>query len=111
MMNQVRYKATFELETTSEAAATEFAIGHLKERGYSVTAPNAKWETVGEFNKRLGISKQGVRRALKRAGCPHVIIQLSDGKGPGGKRITGICSNSEFEAFLLKRKNTHNPAV
>jgi hypothetical protein len=99
-------KVTIEIEAAKEAAVTEFAIKFLRDRGYSVTPPNEQWETAREFNQRVGVGKTAIRRALKRPGCPNVFINW--GRHFREKRIVGICSNADFDAFVkrFKRRKT-----
>jgi hypothetical protein len=98
-------RLTLSVKAGSESVLTEFCIAHLRERGYAVTAPNEKWETPSEFNRRLEIGYELIHRTLKRPGCPAVLIEYGPGRGPHNRRILGICSNPAFEAFVLQNKN------
>jgi hypothetical protein len=104
------FTLTLTVKAGGEQVVTDYCVAHLRERGYSVTAPGEKWETAAQFNKRLGICWQGIHRALKRPGCPNVLIKYGPGRGPGGKRIAGICSNPAFDAFVTRHKtgNQHS---
>lgn len=82
----------------SETAVTAFCILHLKERGYHVSSPNEKWETITDFRRRLGIHSETVRKALADPLCPQVQVHR------GEKRIIELVSNPAFESFCLRNK-------
>jgi hypothetical protein len=98
------FELTLTVKAGGEEIVTQYCIDHLRERGYAVTAPGEKWETASEFNKRLGICWEGIHRALKRPGCPGVLIDWTSGRGPNNRRIRGICSNPAFDAFVVRHK-------
>ena len=104
MIGEIRFKFEALTEAAVEAAFTDAAIHHLTKMGYAVTPPNENWETMLSFNRRLGLHYSDFHRALKQPGCPNVRIHRTAGRGPGNRRISHICSNPAFEAFILKNK-------
>ena len=77
----------------------KWAIAHLKERGFSVRAPD-QWETAGEFCRRLQIHNETLRRNAERSDKPHVVIQ----RGAVSGKIVAILSNPDFDAFVVRNK-------
>jgi hypothetical protein len=103
MMSDSPFSLTLTVKAGGEQVVTDYCIAHLRERGYHIAAPNENWETAREFNKRLDVCAAAIHRALRREGCPNVLIHFGAGKGKEG-RIMGICSNPAFEAFLKRHK-------
>lgn len=109
-MNPVEVRVRFVVGETSDlsAEATDklreaWAINFLRGRGFNVTAPGAKWETPTEFRTRHKIGWEGIHRALKRPGCPNVVIKWSASRLR--PRILGIRSNLDFDAFVVRNKH------
>lgn len=97
MSDPVQFRATLDVTAASEDVVTGFAIDHLRERGYSVTAPNEKWETLGEFMRRNQISRhEAVHRyiAAWETRGHKIPVRLSP-----TKCLRELCSNPEFDAF------------
>ena len=102
MSDRVNFKVTLDVTAASEDAVTEFAIGHLRGRGYTVSAPHAKWEPLGEFMRRLGLSRhEAVHRYIHswEARGHSIPVRL----GPT-KSLRELCSNPEFDAFCEGKK-------
>jgi len=83
-----------------DAVVTEFAMKHLRERGYNVASPHWKWEKKKDFMKRLGLTHhESVNRDValwkKRGGT--VEVQLS----PTGY-LREILSNPAFDEFCRR---------
>jgi hypothetical protein len=104
MSDPVEFRLQLDVTAKSESLVTDYCIAHLRERGYHVAAPNEKWETPKEFNQRLGINHQGLQRALHRPGRPNVAVTYNPRRGKGCHRVLAICSNADFDAFVLKFK-------
>ncbi len=92
----------FQISARSEDVLASFCSNHLKERGYSVIAPNQTWETLGAFMNRVGVRKhESLHRDIKlwlgRGGT------LFLGQRPSG-RLSEILSNADFDAFVVRNK-------
>jgi len=84
----------------ADAVVTEFAVKHLRERGYNVAPANSKWEKKKDFMRRLGLTHhESVNRDVqlwkKRGGT--VEVQRS----PTGY-LREILSNPAFDEFCQR---------
>jgi hypothetical protein len=81
-----------------ESALTEFAVAHLKSRGYNIARPDAPWEKPGEFCGRVGIYGHKLHKLIERystlGGTPPAVVVA--GKSA---RITALQSNPHFDNF------------
>jgi phage host-nuclease inhibitor protein Gam len=103
MSDQVRFHATLDVTAASEQAVTEFAIAHLRERGFHVTEGNETWESVRDFLTRVHMSKHEslTRSIIKwKARGHHIPVR----RGPTG-RLIELASNPEFDAFVTRHKS------
>lgn len=94
----VAFKMTLDVTAKSEQAVTEFAIEHLRGRGYYVAKPDEPWEKNGAFCKRVGLYPHRIREAIERyklRGGPPIQV---DARGQSG-RIVFIQSNPNFDNF------------
>lgn len=82
----------------SESEATNFALTHLRDLGYTITlAVAGPWETPKQLLGRLGgLHPMTLFRRGKRADCP---VLSAVERGPTG-RIVRLRSNAEFDAFM-----------
>lgn len=95
------FRVTLNVSADNEDVVEPWAIKFLEGRGFNVVAPNAKWESVGEFKKRLGISYGTVAAKCKtKANRPNVQIQ----RGSLNKQIVAILSNPDFDAYCVNGK-------
>jgi hypothetical protein len=101
MSDGVQFKATLDVTAQSEQVVTEFAIAHLKQRGYDVAAPNEKWETLRAFLRRIGVRYDAFYKSLNHRARPNVLVRRHRG---GAGRIAEICSNAAFDAFCRRHK-------
>lgn len=93
-------KFTLDVTAQCDTQLEGFCVRFLKERGFNVTAPHAKWETVGDFKTRLGISYMTVSRKTKDTpNRPNVELQRGS-----QKRIVAILSNPDFDAYCVANK-------
>lgn len=92
------FRVILDVCADNEDVVEPWAIQFLEGRGFNVVAPNAKWESVGEFKKRLGISYGTVANKVRpRAERPTVLVQ----HGPLNKQIVAILSNPDFDAYCV----------
>lgn len=99
-MTEPAVKVTLDVTSDCEEALEKYCVDFLKGRGFNIAAPNAKWETVGDFKKRLGISYMTVGRKIKPwPGRPSVLLQR--GKQ---NRIVALLSNPDFDAYCVANK-------
>lgn len=98
-------KITLDVTCPSEEILEQYCVDFLTGRGFNVARPNEKWETVGQFKDRLGISWMTVTRKVKaQPGRPNVLLQYSSDKKSKRKRILAILSNPDFDAFCVQNK-------
>ncbi len=95
------FRFTLDVTAPSEEVVTEWAIAHLKARGYVFAETLGSRETIGAFIRRLGISLETLHRRLSDPTCPQVEILHAR---PPGKRMAAIRSNEAFEAFCREAK-------
>lgn len=100
MSDQVEFKVRLDVSAKGEAIVTDFCVQHLRERGYHVAESREHWETPSQFNKRIGVCKEAIHRALRRPNCPNVVIQRTT-----TGRIRELLSNAPFEAFVKRYKS------
>jgi hypothetical protein len=97
-MDLVVFHLQLDVTGQSESVVTDYCITHLRERGYHVAAPNEKWETAGDFGKRVGINKSAlhtlIARYRARGGRPPEL----DRRGKS-QRVTAIKSHEGFDNF------------
>ena len=74
MSDGVEFKLQLDVSGKSEAHITEFAIAHLRARGYAVASPNENWELMKNFLKRLDISAMHFHRCMKIPHRPDVLV-------------------------------------
>lgn len=93
-------KFTLDVTAQSEEVLEKWAADYLKERGFNVVAPHGKWESVGDFKKRLKISYSTISRKVKETlNRPAVTIQRGS-----QNRIVAILSNPDFDAYCVANK-------
>lgn len=93
------FRVTLDVTADNEDVVEPWAIKFLVDRGFNVVAPNAKWESVGDFKKRLGISYMTISRKVRPTpGRPNVVIQR------GKSHIIAILSNPDFDAYCVNGK-------
>ena len=95
--NNARFEARLDITAKSEAEFVRFAVHFLRNRGYDVSEPNAKWETPKEFNSRLNLCPHGLSRALNRYKHPICSVHRT----PTG-RIREVLSNHAFDEYCRK---------
>ncbi len=95
------FRCTLDVTAPSEEVATEWAVAHLKARGYVFAETLGNRETIGAFIQRIGISYDTLYRRLSDPTCPKVEILQAR---PPGKRMAAIRSNEAFEAFCREGK-------
>lgn len=94
------FKVTLDVSGDSEVIVEKWARDFLVGRGFNVTEPHGKWESVGDFKKRLGISYMTVSRKVKETlNRPAVTIQRGS-----QNRIIAILSNPDFDAYCVANK-------
>lgn len=94
------FTATLNITAKSENALTEYALQHLKERGYHVTRPKENWESVRDFLKRVKMNRhEKLSRKLKKWEERGYKIPVRRGKS--GRAIE-LLSNPKFEEFLTQ---------
>jgi hypothetical protein len=106
MSDGVEFKATLDVTGASEEAVTQFAISHLRERGYYCAKPDAAWERNGAFCKRVGLWPHRIQEVIDRyqqRGGPPINL---DRRGQSG-RLVSLQSNPSFDAFC--RSQTRAP--
>lgn len=100
-MQEPAVKVTLDVTSDSESVLEGYCVRFLKERGWNVTAPHEKWETVKDFIARLGICHQTLSRKLRPdERRPNVVVQRSQ----KSKRILAILSNADFDAWCVEGK-------
>jgi hypothetical protein len=85
-----------------ELAMIAFAKTYLKERGYSVSPPNAKWEKTGEWRHRLKLNwRTSLNDLIEQwQGRGH---HIPVSRGPTG-RLKELLSNKAFDEFCVRFK-------
>jgi hypothetical protein len=108
MNEPVEFKVTLDVSAASETHVTEFAIAHLRERGFSVTEPGImSWETPGQFRARLQLNQKTFSNCLELwrmrfTGDVPLAVHV-DRRGRSG-RIKRLQSNAEFDEFCRREK-------
>lgn len=99
------YRVTLDVSADNEDVVEPWAIKFLQDRGFNVVAPNTKWESVGAFKDRLGISYMTVSRKVRPLPeRPNVVIQRSRTATDKLPRIIAILSNPDFDAYCVNGK-------
>ena len=101
-MTQLPFRVMLELsKRTKDSVISEFCVGHLKEQGYGITEPDAKYETPGNFLKRLGLwPTYPLSEAIKRYEARGNYVPVT--RGPTG-RLREILSNEGFDKFCRRK--------
>jgi hypothetical protein len=103
MLEPVR--VTLDVTADSEEVLEGYCVTFLTGRGFNVSRPYEKWETVGDFRSRLGICAETFRRKIRQTpGRPNVQLQYSDQPASKRQRVLGICSNKDFDAWCVAGK-------
>lgn len=94
-------RVTLDVTSQSEEVLEKYCVTFLTERGFNVTRPHTKWESVGDFKDRLGISYGTVAKKVRDTPRrPNVVIQ----RGEKSKQIVAILSNPAFDAYCVANK-------
>ena len=102
------YKAVIDITADSEPAFEEHAIKFLRMKGYSVSVPYSKWETIKEIADRLGVAASTVSRRIENHRRPN--IQLDRSKT---NRVLYVLSNAAFDNFCTSynKRATHKEVL
>lgn len=80
----------------TEQGATNFALDHLRARGYSCRlAESGDWTTPGALSRELDMPSSTLAKRLKHPRCPAYIRDI----GPTG-RLKRLRVSPELRAFL-----------
>lgn len=94
-------KFTLDVTADCETVLERYCVRFLKERGFNVSEPHTKWETVGDFKARLRISYGTVANKVRPSPMrPNVLVQ----RGEKNRQIIGILSNKDFDAWCVANK-------
>jgi hypothetical protein len=90
-------RITLDVTADSEAVMEKHFAQWLRTRGWHVAAPNADWESKGEFCERVGIDHDKFHRKLDEWSQRGHVIPLTR-KQPS-LRVCSVCSNPDFDQF------------
>jgi hypothetical protein len=99
------FRVTLDISADNEEVVEPWAVKFLTDRGFNVTAPHSKWESLTAFCRRVGVHTSTVDRKLRPwDGRPNVSIQRSTKVGTKKPRILAILSNPDFDAYCVANK-------
>lgn len=103
MSDKVQFEQSFKVTAPTEQVATAWAEQHLRARGYSIFPPGEKWEALGNFMQRIGISNySSITRSIKywiARGENLPIRRTASG------RVIELLSNPAFDEFCQRNKS------
>jgi len=103
MSDNVKYEVSLRVSAGNEEAVTEFAKNHLRALGWNVSAPHNRWEKLGDFMRRIGITNyDSLHRSIdlfRERGGTIIVDRTETG------RTTGLLSNRDFDKFAVRNKN------